>query len=852
MPLAPGTRLGPYEIVSPLGEGGMGDVYKARDTRLDRIVAIKVSKENFSDRFEREARAIAALNHPHICQLYDVGPNYLVMEYVEGAPLVGPLPPEEALRFAGEICDALDAAHRKGIVHRDLKPGNILVTRTGGTGAHGVKLLDFGLARVAATAEYATLTSVGEVMGTPAYMAPEQWEGKPADARSDIYAFGCVLHEMLTGKRVAQGRTGVSHPHLETLLDGCLARDPDDRWQSARDVKRALALPPASAPHVRQPWRERAVWATLVIALLGVAVYLGVSREPGTATPAVTRFAVYPPQDQTFSGSFFTTVGRPQFALSPDGRYLAFVASAPDARPALWLRGLNDTEPRMLPRTEQAEYPFWSPDSRAIAFFGEGQIKQIRIADELVQSLAAVAKWDPRGGTWGRDGTILFGTGNGPVYRVAETGGTPQAITSLDSSAKEGSHRWPHLLPDGRHFLVAIRGERSESSGVHVMAIDGTVKKRLVGSVSSASFVPPGFLLFVDGDSLLGRAFDMNRLELTGRSFVIAERVAVDSRGSSAVSASLEGALAYARSNLTQRGRLTWFDRAGKLLGTVGADGEYTDFRLSHDGSRLVASLVDSGTGTPDVWLTDLQRGGSNPFVRGATLDASGVWSPDDSRLAFRTNRRGATVDFYEKSAAGGGMETPMLVLDTQRADDVLSANANQTPTDWSPHGLLFSRTSPYLSEIWLLPSKQKEPVLLLRSPSLLMHATFSPSGRMIAYESNESGTLEVYAQTFPLSDWKQPISVGGGSEPRWRADGGEIYYLSNDRKLMTVEVRPGPSFSQPRPLFQTQTASGVSPLRTRYEPTRDGQRFLINTVVGDPTPTPITVVLNWQSGVSR
>ena len=338
-----GARLGPYEILSPLGAGGMGDVYKARDTRLDRTVAIKVAKENF---FEREARAIAALNHPNICQLYDVGPNYLVMEYVDGVPLEGPLSTEDALRFAAEICDALDAAHRKGIVHRDLKPANILVTRRGGSsGGHGVKLLDFGLARVTAGTENPTLTSAGEVMGTPAYMAPEQWEGKPADARSDVYAFGCVLHEMLTGKRAAQERTRVNHLQVETVIDACLAKDPDDRWQSARDLKRALALPPAPAARVNASWRERTAW---IVAAAGLATTLFFSLRPASIPASrgeVVRLFLPPPENTTFTGSRAFVVSVPQFELSPDGRAIVFTAATPGARPTLWFRSLDALVP---------------------------------------------------------------------------------------------------------------------------------------------------------------------------------------------------------------------------------------------------------------------------------------------------------------------------------------------------------------------------------------------------------------------------------------------------------------------------------------------------------------------------
>jgi hypothetical protein len=408
------------------------------------------------------------------------------------------------------------------------------------------------------------------------------------------------------------------------------------------------------------------------------------------------------------------------------------------------------------------------------------------------------------------------------------------------------------MLPDGRHFLYTIRGETPDRRGIYVASIDGTVKKFLVRNESGALYVPPGLLLFADADTLLAQPFDAGRLELTGQSFLVAEHVAVDSRGSASVSASLGNVLAYAVPNLSQIGRLTWFDRAGNAKESVGADGDYVDFRLSPDDTRLVASLVDARTGTPDIWLTDLQRGSPIPFIRSPAVDAGALWSPNGSRLVFRTTRRGGVVEFYEKSAAGGGAETPILLQDAQRAAGGLSQNLYTS--DWSPDGeqILYSVSTSSASELWLLPMKDRKPARLLRWPSLGMRATFAPGGRLIAYGSDESGRFEVYAQTFPLSDWRRAISVGGGSEPRWRADGHEIYYLSDDRKLMAVEVGPGLSFGVPRALFQTTVAPGFAPFRTRYTPSRDGQRFLINTQVGDPRPTPITVVLNWQSGLAQ
>jgi predicted Ser/Thr protein kinase len=518
MPLSVGDRLGPYEILAPIGAGGMGEVYKARDTRLDRIVAVKVSKEQFSERFEREARAVAALNHPHICTLHDVGPDYLVMEYIEGQPLKGPVPLGDALRFAAQIADALDAAHKKGITHRDLKPANILVTKAGGNPC--VKLLDFGLAK----RSEADATVTMAVMGTPAYMSPEQWEGKPGDARSDIYSFGCVLYEMLTGKRAAQDRTPVEPAALENVLAGCLEKDPDDRWQSARDVRRALVLPPSSVtkPVRRWPWIVTASAAVAVV--VGALLFLAPWRGRAPATGDVVSFAIYPPENASFSEAANTTVNVPQFALAPDGRSIVFSAQAPGAKPMLWLRPMEQAGAHALPGTEDAQHPFWSPDSRWIGFFAEAKVKKIPAAGGAVQVVVQTAA-EARGGAWGPDSTIVYASGSGPLLRVASSGGPVTPASTLRS--QEGNHRFPQFLPDGRRFLHVVLG--LEQSGVYAGSLNDKSTKLLARTNASAVYAPPGYLLFVDGDTLLGQAFDAERLEVSGQPFQIAEHVGLSS-----------------------------------------------------------------------------------------------------------------------------------------------------------------------------------------------------------------------------------------------------------------------------------------------------------------------------------
>jgi eukaryotic-like serine/threonine-protein kinase len=836
-----GDRLGSYEIVALIGKGGMGDVYRAHDSRLGRDVAIKICDERFNERFEREARAIAALNHPNICQLYDVGLNYLVMELVEGTPLKGPLPVKKVLEYAAQILEALDAAHRKGITHRDLKPANILITK------QGIKLLDFGLARMNPGPQDATLTRVGEVMGTPAYMSPEQWEGKPGDARSDIYAFGCVLYEMLTGKRAAQDRAALEPVALEWVLAACLEKEPDERWQSVRDLRRTLQLPTAPAP-ARNPWRERAAWITAA-ASLSMALFLALRPAPPPAAGGVVRLSINPPEKMFFTGQNTATVGAPDFVLSPDGRSIVFAAAAPGARSTLWHRSLETETASLLAGTEGAELPFWSPDNRWVGYFADGKLKKIPPRGGPSQVVANAL--NARGASWGSDETILFGSGDGGIFRVSSSGGTGTRVTELDATRQEGSHRFPQWLPNGRHFLFSVRSGLADQAGVYAASLDGKIKKLLIRGLTNALYASD-YLFFMDGDTLMGQAFDANLLELSGQPFVVQGRVGRSSTGNGSFSACSAGVLAHA-DTLSQHSRLTWFDRSGNPSESVGPPGDYTDFRLSPDQTRLAASVADTKTGFADIWLTDLSRGSTAPFTFGPAVNASPVWSPDGTRVAFRTSRNGGMVEFYRKSAGGGGKEEPILPEEAARDAGVQSTNLYLS--DWSPDGryLLFSTNAASGWDLWLLPlAGAPKPVSLLSAPGDQLHGNFSPDGRLVAYSSSESGKFEVHVQTFPLSDRQWTISTVGGTEPRWRADGREIYYLSEDRNLMVVPVGPGPSFGTPRQLFLTRVPGGVNALRTHYVPSRDGQRFLLNTQSANPVPTPITIVLNWTAGLKK
>ena len=845
-------------------------------------------------RFEREARTVAAFDHPHICSIFDVGladgTFFIVMPLLEGQTLAarlekGPLPVDQALTLGAEIADALDKAHRQGIVHRDLKPANIMLTRTGS------KLLDFGLAKLRApngpisTSGMARLettleTVQGTILGTVQYMAPEQVEGKDADPRSDIWALGAVIYEMTTGTRPFAGDTPASvigailkdtpasistrqplAPRaLNDVVERCLAKDPDERWQSIADVGRILQdiasnqkADTAQRAPPRGASKERIAWIAMTVLMSIALAYVTVGRRPVVQTGDLVRLSVNPPERLMFAAHINATVPTPQFAVSPDGRSIAFVAASPAHRPTIWLRSLDDIDARVLPGTEDASEPFWSPDSRWLAFFdGQGRLRKVAGAGGPAQTITDSA-FDPRGGSWGADDTILFGTGYGGVQRVPATGGTPKAVTELDVSKQEGSHRWPHFLPDGRHFFYTVRSGLADQRGVYVSTLDGKTKRFLIRSDGNMQYVAPGYVLFLNEDTLLGQSFDPARLALEGQPIPIAARVGRSSRGDGAFSSSSKGTLAYAGSNTLQPGRLTWFDRSGTSLGEVGPDGDhdYADFRLSPDETRLAASLLDPKVALPDLWLIDLVRGNTSRFTFGPALNSAAVWSPDSGRIAFRTNRKGL-VELYQKSAGGGGDDQPLLVEDAVRAMGVGSSNL--LPSDWSSDGQYIAFATGIPTDLWLLPAAgKKSPVRLTRSPSAELHANFSPDGRFIAYTSNESGRYEVYAQTLPQSDRKWTISTDGGYEPRWRADGREIYYLSEDRKLMAVPVSTGAApFGVPRALFQTEVHAGVYMLRTHYVPNRAGTRFLVHTRSGDLVPVPITVVLNWTAGSKK
>jgi predicted Ser/Thr protein kinase len=649
-------RLGPYEILGVLGAGGMGTVYKARDTRVDRTVAIKVSAAQFSGRFEREARAVAALNHPHICTLYDVGPNYLVMEYVDGKPLHGPLPLDEALRLAGQLLDALDAAHRKGIVHRDLKPANILVTKA------GVKVLDFGLAKMESpvTPETETVTQKGSILGTLHYMSPEQVQGKETDARSDIFSFGLVLYEMLIGRRAFEAENSASvvaailerdpanleaiaPAGLQRLLRRCLAKDADDRWQTARDLKAALAEIGAEAPLQAEARPIWLAWAVSAILMAAVAFLLFPSR------PAVPyRFDIIPPEGTTAAGGS----GLP-LAVSPDGRKLAFVAVS-EGRRWLWVRPLASETAQRLENTEYAGQPFWSPNAQQIGYWavggGKSALKRIAASGGSPQTILSREGMD--GGTWNREGTILFAAGFSPIYRVPASGGEPQPVTKLDTAHGETSHSMPEFLPDGRHFLFWVNNREPEKQAIWVGSLDSPERQMVMLNTTMPRFAEPDVLLFSRGGRLFAQHLDLKRFRLTGGPVALAENVHVLRPAFSASN----GVLVYRQtpdSALSHSSQLAWYSREGKRLESVGDKRPYTQayfqFRLSPDERYAAVEMLTGGQFNVvlpnatrnatyqqrNIYLLDFATRVMSRLTFGEEYDNDSVWSPDSRRILY-------------------------------------------------------------------------------------------------------------------------------------------------------------------------------------------------------------------------
>jgi serine/threonine protein kinase len=865
MALAPGTRLGPYEIVSALGAGGMGEVWKARDTRLNRLVAIKASISPFNERFEREAQAIAAVNHHHVCSLYDVGPDYLVMEYVEGECLHGPVPIAQALELAEQILDALDAAHEKGIVHRDLKPGNILVTKS------GVKVLDFGLARInhapavdspsVVETHAVSLTAEGSILGTLPYMSPEQVEGHDADARSDIFAFGVVLYELIAGSRPFTGKTQANlvasilkedpRPLFEMLprtprglaevVRTCLEKDPEKRWQSARDVRHALRLI-AAQPEPSIPSRSVPVWQGLTVLMAAIALGISFWKFQPTAPGSPGRFEASVPDNVTLSD---------HVSVSPDGRKLVFAA----AQGGLWLRDLGALDWRRLPGTEGASTPFWSPDSRHVAFLVDDTLTRIDTTGGPPETVASLPTAAPRSGTWNRHGDIVLGSwgggSGGPMWRVSAEGGAATPLTQVDLSKGEFVHTWPTFLPDGKHFLY-FRSGPPDVEGMYVGSLDvdaGNQRGQRILATGVPAVFANGHLFFPRAGTLLAQPFDARRMELYEAPVPVAQDVEITWYFTGVFSVSDEGVLVYRTGSAAGTFQLTWVDRQGKTVGTLGPPGTDRRVVLSPDGARAVAK--DAPYSVPgDLWMLDLASGGRMRFTFNKDVYSSAVWSADGARIAYSAGRLGDTI--YEKAASGVGDGEVLLK----------EPGLRHYPTSWSRDGrfLLYHTENATNTgyDLWALSLSDRKPHLMLGEAFNEWAGVFSPDMRWVAYVSLETGPAAVYVRPFRVSgqtgqpsfgEGKWQVSKDQGNWPQWRIDREIIFNTAPiGTEVFAAPVSTaGAAFESGIPQqLSFPPSTGVS---NTPQSTPDGHRFLIEVPLDQRAArTSISVVLNWPA----
>ena len=869
--LSPGDTVAHYRIEARLGEGGMGVVYRASDSRLRRNVALKLVKSQFNSRNQREARAVAALNHPNICTLYDVGPNYLVMELIEGPTLAermakGAIPLVEALGIARQIAQALEAAHEKGIVHRDLKPANIKLTADG-----TVKVLDFGLAKaqgpgVGGVEDSPTMTGsatgAGMILGTAGYMSPEQAGGKAVDKRADIWSFGVVLWEMLAGRRLFEGETvtetlaGVlrgeigfgqlprgTPPAIRGLLRRCLDRDVKTRLRDIGEARIAITsalaggIPPGEdgeEPRRARPWLAWSVAAAAIMGFASIAFLHFREKPPAPATPV--RFPIPVPDNAELA-----------LSVSPDGRKLAFIAGV-----KLWVYSFETGESREL--AASGGVPFWSPDSRYIGYPSEGKVKKIEASGGPAQTVAEFRGGQWGCGAWNRDDVIVFGDRATGMFRVPASGGAPVQITALDPARHENNQFCPSFLPDGRHFVYVRASPPPGQSAIFLGSVDAKPEQQslrpLVASDSQPVYAPStdpetGYLLFVRERTLMAQQFDNRQMEMKGQAVPIAEQVSYKGAGAIyvALSASANGVLVYPRRSVSDL-QFTWYDREGKVMGTAGEPGAYQSAALSPDGTRL-ATTMGSGAYSGNLWVLDLApRGGSTRLTYRAGADMSPVWLPDGSRIVFSSNRDGP-FNLYQKPANGAKDEEVLL-----------ATREDKHPTSWSPDGrfLLYTEIHPKTKrDIWALPMEGGgKPFPFLVTEFAERQARFSPDGRWVAYVSDESGRTEVYVRRFSLNSTGTGVEPGGrwpvsnefGEGPHWRGDGRELYYVSADRRVMAVDVAANPEFraGNPKPL-------GVSVSGWGWDCTADGKRFIS---LADKGGSPYEAVLNWQAGLKK
>jgi serine/threonine protein kinase len=905
MTLTAGTKLGPYEIVGPLGAGGMGEVYCARDTRLDRTVAVKILPSHLSDnpeakqRFDREARAISSLNHPNICTLYDVGHqdgiDYLVMEFLEGQTLAdrlakGLMPPGQVLKCGIEICEGLEKAHKTGVIHRDLKPGNVMLTKT------GAKLMDFGLAKAvtgpapssgltatldgtwaagAGEGSQNPLTARGTIVGTFQYMSPEQVEGKEADARSDIFALGAVLYEMATGKRAFEGKTtasviaavlerdpapiSVTQPMspqaLDRVVKTCLAKDPDERFQTVHDVKLQLkwiaegatssATQAGIATGPMAKWQFRAgvlAAAALVFALADLVLGIAYLHHPANDAPSV-RSSILPPAN----ASFVNGLAPSGYALSPDGTRLVFSAQSAEGKTSLWMRPLNSITPQELAGTENGSLPFWSPDGLWVGFFADTKLKKVLASGGSSQVISDAP--NGRGGAWNSQGVIVFAPAiGGPLFRVSANGGVPAPVTQLDASTGETTHRWPDFLPDGVHFLYLGRQLSStKPSAVYVGSLDSLSHKKLLDVLSEAHYTLPGYLVFARNATLFAQRFDLSSLSLAGEAVPIAADASEQNNIlRTGFSVSQAGDLLYASAGSAADIELIVTDRSGKELSAL-TTGNFGALRLSPDGQKVAVSEYDLRNGGATIWIQDLRSNVRTRFTFGGGMNISPTWSPDSSQIALASNRNGA-FNVYIKPVTGSAEEK---VLHATPEDE--------RPLSWSADGRFLVidsrlRSRQNSQEVSILPlAGDAKTYSYLNASYANSGGQLSPDGRWLAYSSEESGRPEVYVTSFPTAKGKWQISSTGGHTPRWRRDGRELFFCRPDGILMVAEVVAGKdSFAAGlvKPLSERRIFQQL--FTAAYDVFPDGQRFVMSAIRPEAIHSPLTLVTNWTAELKK
>jgi eukaryotic-like serine/threonine-protein kinase len=892
MGVSTGTQLGPYEILSAIGAGGMGEVYRARDTRLDRIVAIKVLPAHLADRaelrerFEREARTIASLNHPHICTLHDIGHqdgiDYLVMEYLEGETLAqriakGSLPLDQVLQYAIEIADALDKAHRKGVTHRDLKPGNVMLSKSGS------KLLDFGLAKLKPEAAPASvpfsqaptakdaITAQGTILGTLQYMAPEQLEGKEADTRTDIFAFGVVVYEMATGKKAFEGKSQASvisaimssdpppistlqpmtPPALDRVVKKCLAKEPEKRWQAASDVCDELkwiaeggsqgTLAPTAAVKGIRALGRRALILSLGTLLLGAAIgsLAFWSLKPTPSPQPVTRTVITLPSGQQLAG----LDSGPAEALSPDGTHLAYVARQGSTQ-QLYLRAMDSLEARPIPGTEGAVNPFFSPDSQWVGFFAGGTLKKVSVSGGAALTLAYAGL--PVGASWGGQGMIAFApTINGVLQQVPDAGGTPQPLTRFEKG--DVIHLWPEFLPGSKAVLFAAgpSGINFTNAQLAVQSVGTGQRRNLIqGGIMCPRYAPSGHLVYAQRGTLMAVPFDPQRLEITGMAAPVVEGVLQSPvSGAAQYSFSSTGSLVYVSGGIqSAQSRLAWVNRTGADQPLAAPMRTYQFPRLSPDGRRVAVGITEQESQT---WLYDLSRETLTRLTFEGSTNLYPVWTPDGKRIAFQSNKEGPNNIFWQLADGSGGLER------------LTTSEYNTAPSSWSPDGqlLAFIEVNPTTGrDIWVLRPGDRKTEPFLRTPFNETVPRFSPDGRWLAYVSDESGRFEIYVQPYPGPGGKWQISTEGGTEPVWNPYGRELFYRSGD-KMMAVDIATQPGFAAGKPRMLFEGPYLPTPLTfSNYDVSPDGQRFLMlkPSEQAQAAQTQINVVLNWFEELKR